>query len=171
MRRNSSWDDILVLPDDLRAFAWSAPMRDLAAKLNLSDVGPVPEDLEDLRAQELKAIGRAVAPKTFDGAHRGLADLLTKEQRRRQKVAERDWYWDQPKFDTPLAKRQLRILNGLFMALSRRGHDGSAYEDHTGELHARAIIGDTYMGLEFMIPGKHRTVRAHGEAPARRPST
>ncbi|MER9442016.1 hypothetical protein NKI79_11440 [Mesorhizobium sp. M0340] len=31
--------DILVLPDDLIAFAWSAPMRDLAAKLELSDVG------------------------------------------------------------------------------------------------------------------------------------
>lgn len=28
-----------VLPDDLIAFAWSAPMRDLAAKVGLSDVG------------------------------------------------------------------------------------------------------------------------------------
>ena len=32
-------NDILVLPDDLIAFAWSAPMRDLAAKLELSDAG------------------------------------------------------------------------------------------------------------------------------------
>lgn len=32
-------NDILVLPGDLIAFAWSAPMRDLAAKLELSDVG------------------------------------------------------------------------------------------------------------------------------------
>lgn len=30
---------MLVLADDLIAFAWSAPMRDLAARLNLSDVG------------------------------------------------------------------------------------------------------------------------------------
>lgn len=122
----------------------------------------VPEDLEELRAQELKAIGRAIVPKTLDGAHRGLRELLKKEQRRREKVAERDWHWDQPKFDTPLAKRQLRILNGLFMALIKRGHDGNAYEDHTGELHARAIVGDTYMGLEFAIVGKHRTVRERG---------
>jgi len=32
-------NDIMVLPDDLIAFAWSAPMRDLAAKAGLSDVG------------------------------------------------------------------------------------------------------------------------------------
>lgn len=32
-------NEILVRRDDLTAFAWSAPMRDLAAKLNLSDVG------------------------------------------------------------------------------------------------------------------------------------
>lgn len=31
--------DILVLPQDLQGFAWSAPMRDLAAKVGFSDVG------------------------------------------------------------------------------------------------------------------------------------
>lgn len=231
MRHSYSLNDILVLPGDLRAFAWSAPMRDLAARLSLSDVGLkkllashgiapppqgywnkvragnpvpkcptapprrpgeigrlrvdsrfaevltpaaplpsagpfasalVPEDLEELYAQELKAIGRAAVPKTLDGAHKGLRELLKKEQRRRAKVAETSWHWDQPKFDTPLAKRQLRILNGLFLALSRRGHDGNAYEHHNGELNARAIVGDTYMGLQFAIVGKHRTVRERG---------
>ena len=39
MRYAYGWNDILVLPGDVRAFAWSAPMRDLAAKLELSDVG------------------------------------------------------------------------------------------------------------------------------------
>lgn len=31
--------EVLVLPQDLQDFAWSAPMRDLAAKVGLSDVG------------------------------------------------------------------------------------------------------------------------------------
>lgn len=39
MRRMYGYDDILVMPDDLRAFAWSAPMRDLAAQIGMSDVG------------------------------------------------------------------------------------------------------------------------------------
>jgi len=33
------YNDILVIPQDLQDFAWSAPMRDLAAKVGLSDVG------------------------------------------------------------------------------------------------------------------------------------
>ena len=34
-----NWNDILVLREDLIALAWSAPMRELAAKLDISDVG------------------------------------------------------------------------------------------------------------------------------------
>lgn len=230
MRQSYSHNDILVLPDDLRTFAWSAPMRELAAKLDLSDVGLkkllasygvtpppqgywnklhagkpvpkcpgapprrpgeigrlrldarfakvmspsppllsegpfasafVPEDLNELYAQELKAIGRASVPKTLDAPHRGLAQLLKQEKRRYEKVAREQWHWDQPKFDTPLGKRRLRLLNGIFLALSKRGHTGDVYE-HDGEIHARAVIGDTYLGLEIAIAGKHKTVRQHG---------
>lgn len=222
--------DILVLPDDLIAFAWSAPMRDLAAKLELSDVGLkklltrcgvasppqgywnkiragkkvpalpkapprrpgelgrasvdarfkkvlsiaaplasngpfasalVPEDLDELQAQELKAIGKASVSQTLDGPHKGLVQLLKQEQRRRDKNAERQWTFDEPKLDNPLGKRRLRILNALFLALSKRGHDGDAYE-HDGEIHARAIIGDTPLGLDIQIVGSHRTVRHQG---------
>ena len=39
MRHVYGWNHILVDPDELREFAWSAPMRDLAAKVDLSDVG------------------------------------------------------------------------------------------------------------------------------------
>lgn len=230
MGRSYNWNNILVLPDDLRAFAWSAPMRDLAAKLDLSDVGLrkllasygvapppqgywnkvhagkpvptrpkapprrpgetgrlsvdarfakvlssapapssegpfasalVPENLDELYAQELNAIGRASAPKTLDAPHRGLVQLLKQEQRRREKAAGREHHWDQPKFDTPLAKRRLRILNGIFLALSKRGHGGDAYESD-GEIQARAIVGDTCLGLEITIAGTHRTVRQYG---------
>lgn len=225
-----SWNDILVLPDDLRAFAWSAPMRDLAAKVDLSDVGLkkllarygvapppqgywnkllagkpvptlpkspprrpgelgrlkvdgcfakvmqqasplsskgpfvsalVPECLAQLYEQELKAVGHASVPKTLDRPHKGLLALLKQEARRREKFAKSNWNWDQPKFDTPLGKRGLKLLNGLFLALSKRGHDGEAYE-HDGKIHARAIVGDTYLGLNLALVGKHPMVREHG---------
>lgn len=223
-------NDILVLPDDLIAFAWSAPMRDLAAKLELSDVGLkkllarcgvasppqgywnkiragkkvpalpkapprrpgemgragvdarfkkvlsiadplpsngpfastlVPEDLDELHAQELRAIGKISVPQSLDRPHKGLVQMLKREQRRRDKNAEREWTFDEPKFDNPLGKRRLRILNALFLALSKRRHDGDAYE-HDGEIHARAAIGNTYLGLDIGIAGSHRTVRQHG---------
>jgi hypothetical protein len=39
MRQYSDLTDISVMPRDLIAFAWSAPLRDLAAQVGLSDVG------------------------------------------------------------------------------------------------------------------------------------
>lgn len=134
-------DPIYVSHATLTAFAWSAPMRDLASKVGISDVGlkkllkshsvvtppqghwnrvhagrpvleppkspprrpgetgrirldrrfldlfeeapalpvngpfaskMVPETLEDLRAQEVKAIGRATVPKDLDNPHAGI---------------------------------------------------------------------------------------------------
>ena len=233
--RYGSWNDILVLPEDLIAFAWSAPMRDLAAKLDISDVGLrkqltnygvplppqgywnkvhagkplpsrpslpprrpgqvgrvkvdpryakvlsiaeampssgpfgsaiVPDDLDDLRTLELKAIGRVMVPKTIGVPHKGLVHLLKQEARRQEKFLKSNWETDRPLFDSPVSKRCFRILNSLFLVLSKRGHDGDAYE-HSGELHARAIIGDTYLGLNLAIAGKHKKVRRNGyERPA-----
>ena len=235
-------NDILVLRNDLIAFAWSAPMRDLAAKLDLSDVGLrkllarcgvtpppqgywnkvragkpvpeppkapprrpgetgrlsvdkrfarvlspaaplpsdgpfastlVPEDVDELYAKELQALGSVSAPKTLDRPHKGLVQLLKKEQQRREKFAASCWSWDQPRLDTPLDKRRLRILNAVFLALAKRGHDGDAYEDRE-EIHARAIVGNTYMGVDITIVGKHQTVLVHGykrPAPGLPPST
>jgi hypothetical protein len=121
----------------------------------------VPEDLDALLAQELKAIGRVGTPKTLDGAHQGLVHLLKQKKRRHEKDAERQYNWDSPKFDNPLAKRRLRILNAIFLALAKRGHYGDVFE-RNGELHARAIVGDTYLGLNIAVAGKHRTVMQHG---------
>ncbi|MBO0127915.1 hypothetical protein [Agrobacterium sp. OT33] len=228
--RYGNWNDILVLPEELIAFAWSAPMRDLAGKLDISDVGlrkqlanygvpvppqgywnkvhagkplpprpsprprrpgemgrvkvdsryakvvsiaqamasagpfasaTVPENLDDLLAQEVKAIGRVVAPKTIGVPHRGIAHILRQEARRQEKFSKSNWDWDRPIFDSPLSKRCLRILNGLFLALSKRGHDGDAQENNQ-ELHARAIIGDTYLGLNLAIVGKYKKIRRNG---------
>lgn len=228
--------DILVLPQDLQDFAWSAPMRDLAAKIGLSDVGlrkllkahgvitppqghwnrvhaakpvakspklparrpgetgrihvdpcfvnvlttvdpirssgpfasaAVPEDLDELYRQELQAIGRVAVPRKLDRFHQGLAQIFKQEERRRAKFAASNWSWDAPKFEGALDQRRLRILNALFMALSRRGHGGSASE-RDGRIDATAIIGDTGVDLDIAIAGKHRTVREYGrDVPAR----
>lgn len=223
-------NDIMVLPDDLIAFAWSAPMRDLAAKVGLSDVGlkkllkgfgvvtppqghwnrvhagrkvpappkaphrrpgetgrilidsrfspfiaqaapisasgpfatpEVPEDLEELRAKELKALGRVAVPRTLESYHPGLKDILQKEERRRQKVANSSWHWDEPRFDNPLDQRRLKLFNAILLALAKRGHGGDASATDT-EISARAWIGSTALGLSLEIVGKHRTIVSRG---------
>lgn len=223
-------NNILVLPQDLQDFAWSAPMRELAAKLGLSDVGlkkllkshgvvtppqghwnklhagkpvprcpkisprrpgetgrahvdarfadelkaaepipssgpfasaAVPEELEKLYQQELKAIGRVAVPRKLERFHQGLAQIFKQEERRRAKFAASNWSWDAPKFDSALDQRRLRILNAVFMTLSKRADGGSACE-REGNIDATAVIGDTRVGLSIKIAGKHRTVREYG---------
>lgn len=218
--------EILVTPDQLWDFAWSAPMRDLAAQVGLSDVGlkkllrshgigpppqgywnklragkpvpkrprlpprgpgesdrirvdarfeaflspappmsadgpfasaAVPEDLEVLRAQELKSIGRVGVPAALDRFHPALQSILKQEARRREKAANSPYHWDAPKFDNQVARRSLRILNAIFLALAKRGYSGSA-DERNGEISAGAIVGGTYVGLDLGIAGKYRTV-------------
>jgi hypothetical protein len=236
LRHGYSSNDILVLPQDLQDFAWSAPMRDLAAKIGLSDVGlkkllkphgvitppqghwnrvhagkpvpkspklparrpgetgrihidhrfanvltavgpmassgpfasaAVPEALEDLYRQELKAIGRVTVPRQLERFHHGLSQIFKQEERRRAKFAASNWPWDAPKFDGDLDQRRFRILNAIFIALSRLGHTGSASE-RDGRIDATAVVGDTRVDLDIAIAGKHRTVREYGrDLPAR----
>ena len=230
MRYGYIFNGILALPQDLQDFAWSAPMRDLAAKLGLSDVGlkkllkshgvmtppqghwnrvhagkpvaespklpprrpgetgrihvdhrfatvltavepmpssgpfasaAVPEDLDELYQQELKAIGRVTFPRKLERFHHGLSQIFKQEERRRAKFAASNWSWDAPKFDGPLDQRRFRILNAIFMALSRRGHTGGASE-RDGRIDATAVVGDMGVDLDIVIAGKHRTVREYG---------
>jgi len=221
---------IHVSHDALTAFAWSAPMRDLAARVGMSDVGLkkvlrshgivtppqghwnrvhagravpeppkapprrpgetgridlderfrglvaqapsipvdgpfasplVPEDLAELRAQELRVIGKVAVPRNLEKPNVGLEQLLKREAQRRLKVEAERWHWDEPVFDTPLDQRRLRLVNGLFNALAKRGHTGGA-SDHDGELSAYCEIGDMTLRLNLSIIGKHRTERFRG---------
>lgn len=221
---------LCVMPEDLIAYAWSAPMRDLAQKLDMSDVGLrkllagygvgpppqgywnkvragkpvpkpprpeprragqtgrlnvdtrlapwltattpmssagpfaskyVPEDLEELRATELKAICKVAVPKSLERYHPGLSDLMKKDAKRRAKHEASRWNWDAPKFDGPLDQRKLRLLNALFLTLARRGHSGSVYE-RDEDLQISATIGSMALRLTLAIAGKHRSVLRSG---------
>jgi hypothetical protein len=233
--------EIPVLPQDVQDFAWSAPMRELAAKVGLSDVGLkkllkahriatppqgfwnrvhagrpvpkcpkapprgpgetgrvyldarfaniisgadpipssgpfasalVPENLEALRENELKAIGKAVVPRTLERVHHGLTPIFNAEQRRREKFAANGWSWDAPKFNAPVDRRRLRILNAVLMTLGRRGHRADTYE-RDGEIHTTCTIGDTRLGLrvDLVKPERGRSKRLNpdGELPAMTP--
>ena len=229
-------ENIHVSRHALTEFGWSAPMRDLAGKVGMSDVGlrkllkshdivtppqghwnrvhagrrvpppptvqprrpgetgritldhrfrglipetpalpvggpfaspAVPEDLEELRAQTLKAIGKVAAPRSLEHPHPALQRLLEQQAQKREKVAARGWHWDEPIFDTPSDQRKLRLLNGLFHALARAGHSGSTWEKDM-DIAARCHIGDMELFISFAIVGKHRTEMIRGQhRPAR----
>ena len=106
----------------------------------------VPEDLEELLALEVKAIGKATVPRELGRPHRGLQRLLKKDEKRRQKFEESGWDWDRPEHDSPLALCQLQIANAILKALSARGHDGELSATEVG-YHLGADIGDTVVEL------------------------
>ena len=127
----------------------------------------VPEDLEALRAQELKAIGRVRVARDLTRPAAGLAGLLRREEDIRQKALTNRWSWRKPHFDTPLAQRQLRLLNALFQTLAKRQHEGEAWETD-GELRVSCTIGNMHLRLEFALVGSHRTEMIGGyRRPAR----
>lgn len=222
----SNWywrHDYLAMPEDVIAFAWSEPMRDLATKFGVSDValrkmlrkygvtlpqqghwnrvhagrtvpappppparspgqngrmlidpkfepfipkaapipssGPfasaeVPEDLEELRERETKLLGKVTVSKDLSRHHPALSSIMRSEQRLREKAVESRWY--EPEFENPVSQRQLRLLNALFLALAKRGHDGGMYvEQYTRAFHPHVTIGDTKVDLKISILGKH----------------
>ena len=115
----------------------------------------MPDDLGELRAREIRAIGKVTVPRTLERCHHELSRLLAQEARRREKFAASDGSWDKPRFGSPVDQRRLQILNALFLALARRGHSASIYE-RDGVIDAAAIVGDTRVRLEVDLAGQHR---------------
>lgn len=215
------WNSHRVALADLIAFAWSAPMRELAARTNLSDVGlkkllwsygvsgppqghwnrvhagrsvsvppaapargpgerpyihvdgrfahlpeaplplsvgpfasaKVPEDLDELRALELRAIGRPASAAKITIQHPAIQALLARDEKERTKAAENRWHTPDVLFDSPFEKRRLRILNALFLTLGRRGHEASSdRQDRYTEF--SVIIGDTRVAVKLDETGR-----------------
>ncbi len=176
--------------EQLIAFAWSAPMRDLAARAGISDTGLrkllrqcgvepppqgywnklqagrpvpnppapsprrpgcsphvwmderfrgllepaprlspdgpfasslVPENLEELREQVLRAIGKVVVPRDLARPAAAFAKLLQREEKLAAKQAGPMGYlYDGPVFSGAFDRRRLRLANGLAHALAKR---------------------------------------------------
>ena len=226
------WKNHRVAPGDLIAFAWSAPMRDLAARVGMSDVGfrkllrsygisgppqghwnrvhagrtvsgppaapargpgqrpyllvdsrladlpeaplptsagpfasvKVPEDLEELRAQELKAIGRAASASKIAVPHPAIRVLLDHDEKEQTKATTNRWHTPVTLYDSPFEKRRLRILNAVFLTLGRRGHEAAAdRQDYHTEFSVR--IGGTYVPVTLDEAGRKATTYNRYNAP------
>ena len=92
-------------------------------------LGPIPpppefdESLEALRARIEAGIGKVVCPRR-DGAQSPVIRKLWDQEEARKRKAAADGYvysWNAPRFDTPLERRRLAILNSLFLAVARFG--------------------------------------------------
>ena len=104
-----------------------------------------PMDAVIRRAQQMA--GKVTMPRNLDSPHLLVAKLLEQDELRRKKVAESKYYWDKPRFEAPAARRRLRLINALFLALTRAGYrpdysgqDANELFAHVGDQLVRFII-------------------------------
>lgn len=108
----------------------------------LPDPPSFPEPIEAVRERVKKEIGKVSVPKTILQPHPAIARLLQDDEKRREKHRSSPYSWYAPIFDSPFERRRLRILNALFLAVSRidakastRGQEAREIEVTVGQQH------------------------------------
>lgn len=93
-----------------------------------------PESLESVCERIAAAVGKVTVPQKVTSWHPVIDQLLKEDEQRReqQRSALYQMSWNSPRFDSPIERRRLRILNSLFFAVAKM--DGkpsmSKYEPH-----------------------------------------
>jgi hypothetical protein len=125
----------------------------------------VPEDLDQLRRDMLKQIGKISVSRKLERPHRALQALLRRDDRRREKIAISTYpRWElAPVFDQPDQERKLRIVNALMHALAPFGCSCSLWGEHEPSFRAR--VGDHDVQVQIRNPSEPTaTHRRHGDA-------
>ena len=111
-------------------------------------------DLEVLPERFRHRLGRVSVPRDLSNPHRDIKKLLDKDDEYRRRMATERWYFWKPKFETPIERRRLRILDGIFKAVCRTGGSGSIRGDNARELSVQ--IGDHSIGFTLDRPQVER---------------
>ena len=84
------------------------------------------ESLDEMRQRIKGRLGKVARPRSLKEPHRAIGRLLEEDEVRREKAKSSSFVysWDEPKFDSPVEKRRLRILSGIFAAAGKYGAPG-----------------------------------------------
>lgn len=123
----------------------------------LPPVPTFPESLADVARRAQQLLGKMTVAKTLSAPHPLIAKLLAEDEQRRQALIDQPFAWRKPQFDAPPARRRLKILNALFLLVSRAGFTPS-WRSHEEEK-ATVRVGDIHVAftLTAMAPRARRT--------------
>ncbi len=124
-----------------------------------------PESLTDVRARVRKRLGKVSVPRSLGNPHRLIAGLLDQDETRREKQNGSSYVpsWEMPIFDSPLEKRRLRLLSGIFSAVGRCGAKPSIRGNDARELGVR--VGDQFVPIRLEpMKGERRSKAKGGRA-------
>ncbi|HXG70841.1 MAG TPA: hypothetical protein VNJ04_09555 [Gemmatimonadaceae bacterium] len=143
--------------------AW-AHNNDSDREILAAPIPPLPvfePDMDVVRSQAIALVRKAPLPlRDSHGWHPQIAKLLATddERARKQRASPYPSLWDGPIFDKPFEQRRLRLLNALFICLSRSG-----MKLHLSGKHGRDIfvtVGNTAVPLSLDAIGAHKRLEA-----------
>jgi hypothetical protein len=138
-------------------------------------LGPVPdppvfdESVDALRERVRKQIGRVGVARSLSKTHPSIAAVLEEDERRREKRRNSLFasVLDEPIYETPLARRRLRILNALFNAVARAGGKGRVSVDGTDSETIAVVVHEQHVVIGLNpVPDRRR--RSGAEPKAKR---
>jgi hypothetical protein len=124
-----------------------------------------PEPIEAVQERIAKVIGKVTVRRSVQTWHPVIDALLRDDERRREQLRT-DPYpmpWNKPRYDSPLQRRRLRILNSLFHTVSKLNGVASPREDKEG--HFYVTFHHRNVGVT-LVPSRQprRRIQRGGEA-------
>jgi len=124
-------------------------------------LGPIPdpptfsESMEDVRSRATPLI-KTVSLKSSE-THLRIRKLLDEDKARREKQRLSSYIsaWDKPRFESPIERRRLRILNALFVALQRAGSVPDLHKTEYERLAFSVRVGD--QSVHFALDPLHQS--------------
>lgn len=123
-----------------------------------------PESLADVRMCAKKLLGALTVAKTLNNPHPLIAKLLAADEQRRKDLEGRPYSWDKPLFDDPSARRRLKILNAVFLMVSKGGFKPTLRGKNAEE--PGVIVGNIHVSFTLeTIEQRSRPGRLTAERP------
>jgi hypothetical protein len=145
------------------------------ARLMAEEIPPppeFPESIEALTERVKKLVGKVTYSRDLNRTHGTVARLLQEDMKRIEKrnASAYPSYADQPHFASPYERRRLKILNSIFLAVSRLGMPSSEYGKNPSEFSIQVGNSDVRFRLDEPKQ-KHRREDWRSISDVRRPAT
>ena len=121
-----------------------------------------PEPLDAVRQRIARVVGKVTVPQKVTSWHPVIDELLIEDEDRREMRYQVPW--NSPRFDSPVERRRLRILNSLFFAVSKmHGKPGISSHEPNG---IHITFFQQHVGVTLEQPAQPRNRKQQGSDSA-----
>jgi len=150
-----------------RQWSWYRRLTDEELMEPIPDPPSFPESMDEVRQRATAAVKKVTPHST--ATHPSIRMLKEEDAARRERQRTSPYStWDKPRFDSPLERRRLKILNALFLGLVRAGCAPGLRNVHFEPLSFWVRVGHQQVAFELEpIREKRRQQEEHSREPDR----